>query len=575
MYDPDLASAVLDFSRARRRAKLEQVLARVTGASTELLNYDEVRKKLKATHTTKRGLQDIPIDAIVGSVGRYTDFTRSFLPRQDKDKSRWARVEAAMTDLGGLPPVEVYQIGDTYFVMDGNHRVSVARQLGAAYVEAYVTECHTSVPLTPDVKAEDLIVKAEYADFLEHTRLDTLRPDADLSMSLPGKYRDLEEHISVHRYFMGVEQEREIPVAEAVAHWYDEVYWPVIEIIRENGILRNFPDRTETDLYLWILDHRDELGQEIAWEISPEAAADDLVGRFSPRLKHVFARIMDVIRKIVVPKQVSPGPRTGEWRRERGGEQPADRLFTSILVAIGKDGEWHAVDHALEVARHEGGRLVGLHVVPTEAEKDDESVQAIQAEFERRCAEASIQMQWVSAVGNIASTICGRARWLDLVVVNVAHPPGDQPMARLGSGFRTLVQHCPTPILAVPKVSSHMGRALLAYDGSPKADEALYVSTYLAGQWHIPLTVVTVMESERTTAKTIGRAKDYLSQHGVEATYIEKQGAVGESILAAAEEHGSELIVMGGYSSPVLEIVLGSTVDTILRDCRYPVLISR
>jgi nucleotide-binding universal stress UspA family protein len=162
-----------------------------------------------------------------------------------------------------------------------------------------------------------------------------------------------------------------------------------------------------------------------------------------------------------------------------------------------------------------------------------------------------------------------------LVVVNVAHPPGDQPIARLGSGFRTLVQHCPTPILAVPQVSSHIERALLAYDGSPKADEALFISTYLAGRWHLPLTVVTVMESERTTSKTIERARRYLERHGVEATFVEKQGPVGQSILAAAEEYGSELIVMGGYSNPVLEIVLGSTVDTILQDGRYPVLISR
>jgi nucleotide-binding universal stress UspA family protein len=83
------------------------------------------------------------------------------------------------------------------------------------------------------------------------------------------------------------------------------------------------------------------------------------------------------------------------------------------------------------------------------------------------------------------------------------------------------------------------------------------------------------MESDRTTAETIGRARRYLEQHDVEATFVEKQGPVGESILTAAEEHGSELIVMGGYANPVLEIVLGSTVDTILQDGRYPVLISR
>jgi hypothetical protein len=236
-----LASAVYDFRRARRQAQLEQVMARLTGASTELLNYEDVRQKLKGSRITSRGLQDIPIDAIIGSVGRYTDFTRSFLPRQDEDQTRWARVERAMSNLVGLPPVEVYQIGKVYFVMDGNHRVSVAKQLGATHIEAYVTECHTKVPLSPDVQPQDLIVKAEYAEFLERTHLDELRPDVDLSMSLPGKYRELEEHISVHRYFMGIEQNQEIPYEEAVAHWYDTVYLPVVQMIRENGILRDFP----------------------------------------------------------------------------------------------------------------------------------------------------------------------------------------------------------------------------------------------------------------------------------------------------------------------------------------------
>ena len=106
---PQLISAIQDFRRARARAKIEQILARLTGTSAELLNYEEVRQKLKGTHTTSLGLQNIPIDAIIGSVGRYADFTRSFLPRQDGDERRWARVETAMTDMEGLPPVEVYR----------------------------------------------------------------------------------------------------------------------------------------------------------------------------------------------------------------------------------------------------------------------------------------------------------------------------------------------------------------------------------------------------------------------------------------------------------------------------------
>ena len=138
-----------------------------------------------------------------------------------------------------------------------------------------------------------------------------------------------------------------------------------------------------------------------------------------------------------------------------------------------------------------------------------------------------------------------------------------------------MLRRCASPVLAVPGVVSPLNRALLAYDGSPKADEALFVSTYLAGRWKVDLTVVTVLTGEQTSAKTIRRARRYLERHGIEAKYVTERGPVGEAILQAAEEHGSELMVMGGYSSPVLEIVFGSTVDEMLRDGRCSVLICR
>jgi len=119
-----IGSAQRDFHEARRRAGLEAIMARLTGKSIDLFAYEEVRQKLKAKGSIPRGLQDIPLDAIVGSVGRYGDFTRSFLPRRDSDEQRWARVKAQVTDMQGLPPIEVYQIGEVYFVRDGNHRVS-------------------------------------------------------------------------------------------------------------------------------------------------------------------------------------------------------------------------------------------------------------------------------------------------------------------------------------------------------------------------------------------------------------------------------------------------------------------
>ena len=580
MTEPSLysfSSAVQDFRRARRQADLQEITARLTGKSAELLPYEDVRRKLKAEVATRRGLEDIPLDAIVGSVGRYADFTRSFLPRQDSDEERWARVKVKVTDLGGLPPIEVYQIGEVYFVSDGNHRVSVARQVGATHIQAYVTEVRTKVPLSPDTQPDDLIVKAEYADFLEHTHLDELRSETDLSMTAPGQYKILQEHIEVHRYFMGLEQKREIPYEEAVGHWYDEVYWPVVQVIRQRGILRDFPERTETDLYLWVSEHRAALGQELGWEIGTDEAAADLAAQFSPRPQRVVARVSEKLLDAVTPDELQAGPPPGQWRREQLAARRDDRLFADILVPVsGEEIGWHALEQALVVARREGAQLHGLHVVPSEVQRDSEETQAVQAEFNRRCEAAGIPGELVLAVGEVPREICERARWTDLVIVNLAYPPAPQPLARLSSGFRTLIRRCARPVLAVPETSSRLSRALLAYDGSPKADEALFVATYLSGKWNIPLVVVTVIETGRTTSDALARAQRYLKTHGVQATFAKESGPVAEAILRTAEEHESDLIIMGGYGlGPVLEVVVGSAVDQVLRESRQPMLICR
>ena len=145
-------AAIDDFSRARRRADLEEIMASLTGKSADLLSFEEVRKKVRGIRGNRRILKDVPLDSIVGSVGRYEDFTRDFLPRRDSDAERWARVERLAKDEVGLPPVDLFQIGDAYFVNDGNHRVSVARQMGHSHIEAYVTHVHSRVPLSPEVQ---------------------------------------------------------------------------------------------------------------------------------------------------------------------------------------------------------------------------------------------------------------------------------------------------------------------------------------------------------------------------------------------------------------------------------------
>jgi nucleotide-binding universal stress UspA family protein len=568
-----------DFRRARQQAALQEVLSRLTGKSADLLSFEDVRQKLHTAGSgVQRGIRNIPLSAIVGSVGRYTDFTRTFLPKNPKDEERWARIMALVADPsgGGLPPIEVIKVGDAYFVQDGHHRVSVARSLGAETIEAYVNEISTKVPLSPEADPEDLILIEEFTDFLERTRLNRSRPDSDLELTVAGMFAELLDHIQVHQYFMGLQEQREIPIEEAAAHWYDTVYLPVVEAIRERNILREFPGRTEADLYLWVSEHRSELQQGLGEFITPASAASDLASKFSPRATRVAARIGKSLASAVVPEALESGPRPGTWREEKGSPEDG-QLFGEILVPLSDDDpDRVALDQAITFALHEHSRIHGLHVVRAPAGETDDHLQSLRDEFARRCDQASLVGGMAVETGDVAKTICDRALLADLVILHVAHPPASQRLLRLGSGFSALIRKCPRPILAVAGPPTSLARGLLAYDGSPKAKEALFVAAYLAARWPIPLTVVSVEGAGVDAEDMLEEADEYLHTRGVNAATLLQEGPVSEAILRAAEKTGSEFLILGGYGShPMVEAVLGSQVDAILRESRLPILICR
>jgi nucleotide-binding universal stress UspA family protein len=571
-----LSSAVRDFRAARRKAAMQDIMARLTGKSDDLFSYEEIARLLKAEGAVKRGLHDIPLDAIVGSVGRYGDFTRSFLPRSEVDEDRWAKIKLKALYQGGLPPIEVYKIGEAYFVLDGNHRVSVARRLGATHIQAYVTEIATKVSLEPDTHLDDLIIKARYADFLEVTKLDATRPEADLTVTAPGQYRVLEEQIEVHRRRLARERNDDVSLPDAAADWYDHVYLPVVQVIRRQGVLEEFPQRTEADLYVWVSQHQAELAEDVGWQVEPALLVDELSNRYSPASYRRAARLRHRLRSVVTPRELRDGPAPGRWREQV--RQRSDRqLFANVLVAVsGQPAGWLALEQGMLVAAREGAQLHGLHVVADETQRLSAAVAALDGEFQRRCAVAGVSAHLHIEVGQVARAICQRARWTDLVVVKLSHPPGTGPIEKLESGFRRLIQRCSRPLLAVPGAVSPMRHALVAYDGSLKSDEGLFVATYLAVRWRMQLTVLTVVEANRATRETLADAQEYLQEHEVDADYVEETGPVAEALLSTAGQRGCDFIIMGGYGfSPMLEVVLGSTVDQVLRASPLPTLICR
>ena len=286
------AAAVSEFRRARRHADLTSLLSKLTGKQDELLSFEEIKGKLNLANPRKQYLANIPLDSIVGSVGRYFDFNRQFYPLSDGDESRWAGVKQMVEGMG-LPPIEVYKVGEAYFVLDGHHRVSVARQVEATHIEAYVNEFRSKITLSPEDSIEDVILKAEHEELNRMTMLDQVCPDLEFRVTIPGRFKEIYEHISVHRYYLGIEQGHEITLEEATASWVENVCLPVIRAIRESNILEDFPHRTETDLYLWLKKHQWELQKTLGSEVELEEAAQDMTEKFSHRPGRIIGRFFD------------------------------------------------------------------------------------------------------------------------------------------------------------------------------------------------------------------------------------------------------------------------------------------
>jgi hypothetical protein len=245
---------VTRFDAARRAALIQDLLAQVRGRPADLLSFDAVRERLGLRNLVDRGVQEVPLERIVGTVQREREFNRAFLPRDESLRGRWKEIEGLAEGASGFLPVELYRVGDTHFVIDGHHRVSVARAMGAPTIEARVKEFTAPVTLPSDASIEDVVARQGLADFLETTGLSPEKPD-EFRTTEPNGYERLLDHINVHRHFRGINEGREIPWPEAVVSWRDAVYRPMIERIEASGILEDFPGRTAADLYLFTMDH--------------------------------------------------------------------------------------------------------------------------------------------------------------------------------------------------------------------------------------------------------------------------------------------------------------------------------
>lgn len=265
-----------DFERARQKAFLHDIFSVFRRRPNDLIPYHEVRNRLSPERESYRGMQVVKVAQIVGSVDRFRDFDRAFLPRHNYTAGRWKNVDRAYYQDVRLPPVQLYKVGDVYFVKDGNHRVSVAKERGVEFIDAEVIEGHIRVPLYASMSAFELLLQVEYAEFLRLTDLDKLRPSHDMRPTALGRYDEIWDHIILHQEWMSEHFERLIPASEAAVAWYDDVYMPIVRVARARGIVDRFSDRSETDIYLWVMAHRHELEEREGHEVGAATSAEDL-----------------------------------------------------------------------------------------------------------------------------------------------------------------------------------------------------------------------------------------------------------------------------------------------------------
>src|SRR3990170_611468 len=245
------------FERARRREAYRRFGRAVTGGkkSATLKDLDEVRERLRLFDQTYQGLMPIEVANIVGTAGRIMEFDRNFLPRRDDVQERWRNLERAYPD-SGFPPIIVYKLNDMYFVVDGHHRVAIAKQKKVDFIDAEVTELHPRRALPEGLDLGRIIFAEQERIFLEESGLEEALPDVNIEFSKPDGYPELLELIQMYGYRLMLERNEVVTPPVAAEHWYRNIYQPAVDAIRNESLHEIFPRATEADLYLLVHQRR-------------------------------------------------------------------------------------------------------------------------------------------------------------------------------------------------------------------------------------------------------------------------------------------------------------------------------
>jgi nucleotide-binding universal stress UspA family protein len=231
---------------------------------------------------------------------------------------------------------------------------------------------------------------------------------------------------------------------------------------------------------------------------------------------------------------------------------------------------WYMLDEALQIARREGGKVHGLFVADSEEAVKPHETKAIAEEFRQRCESAGFGARLTAEAGNVSEIISERARFVDMILLDAV--PERLGKNLRGGEFRNVVPGCSRPILLVSGPARELKRALLIYDGSPKAGTALFVVEHLAHRLGIELRIFATTEGDwATNQRTVKKAREHLEHGGIRAEVVEVGGQIVPAILQVARQSECEWIVTPGYSEN--PAVGDSFLDELMSMSERPILI--
>ena len=238
MYFSEAQSAYKKFLKSSRG-----ILGLNFKKQENLKSFAEVQKEENAYNSVNLGIKEIPLGKIVGSVEKYSYFDKNFVPKNNIVKQRWISIYTAYMAETMLPPVILYKIKDDYYVYDGNHRVSVAKFLNFASIEAEVEE------FLPTKDTKDKVIYREHMFFEKETGIE------EIILSEPIKYKYLREEIESYTNLLSKRRNKEFTLKEGAAKWYKEVFLPIKVLLEENNIEES-QKKNINDIFMFLLDHK-------------------------------------------------------------------------------------------------------------------------------------------------------------------------------------------------------------------------------------------------------------------------------------------------------------------------------